>query len=94
MVAETTFTPGPWHVGDHGTVIYDGPETSRTGGISVARAFDNASRNANARLIAAAPDYDAALVAIAGLTPFDDVTTAINIARAAIAKARSEAVSA
>lgn len=86
----TQHTPGPWHVDNyepafasHKTYIYSGtPGTSRTAVASIMR---HAESEANARLIAAAPELLAALMLITHNDTCNCDTC--GIARAAIAKA-------
>lgn len=65
-------TPGPWHVGDTGLVVYG------SDGYAVANATTYHGRisreisNANARAIAALPDLIAALSELAAVICFDD----------------------
>ena len=102
-MTDTPWTPGPWPIkptGDYkrilvGVGLVDGP-----GGYDVAEVYsDDCDRNeaeANARLIAAAPDMAEALDRL--LTEYDAVdlaaaeppslTAAVFAARAALAKAR------
>ena len=109
---ETKHTPGPWHiaretfgedkriVGDCNVVRMSGPCDA----VVVSLGADMAEQNANARLIASAPDVLAALEAIRARThgeydhpalvaygPLSDVVTdCAIIAHAAIQKARGE----
>jgi hypothetical protein len=108
-VSNSKHTPGPWVIQDnaaHGIHIYSngGPFG---GGLHVARVSNSAGigydgQEANARLIAAAPDmlaaleaYDAAMSScwgdIDGLPPGNpDAARCWLLARAALAKARGE----
>ena len=93
----TDYTPGPWHYattkGPWSLVAFAGDDP-----IAGVAASDN--QEANARLIAAAPDMLAALRYVyeyyAPMTIFDDETgdsghdEAMGIVRAAIAKARGQ----
>lgn len=85
-----TYTPGPWYAqhnqissltSSHGCTITNCNATSR--GIS------DVEVEANARLISAAPEMLAALQActLANWNRLDDISNAIKLARAAIAKA-------
>lgn len=57
----TQHTPGPWRVGDAGTTIF-GPPNGEPASERVAQLCKNDSFRANARLIAAAPTQNAALI--------------------------------
>ncbi len=90
---KTSFTPGPW--------LYHAPFRDRTiydnAGAPVAKVMrgkrDGQTEDANARLIAAAPDLLAALKMLAGVVDEhgnDPVyTIPVNAARQAIARAES-----
>jgi len=93
-VTETkaTHTPGPWRKGDHPFDIVAG-EYTVVATVASDRQGLNRGREvseANARLIAAAPELLQALRGLIGLhddpTPYDSATT-ISVARVAIAKA-------
>lgn len=69
-MSETKHTPGPWHVGDHrGIIVYD------VNGIAIADAktfhgkHGEGAAEANARLIAAAPELLEALIALVEFDP-------------------------
>ena len=81
----TKHTPGPWNITRHGDLIV-GRDDIR-GDVAIAEAKFN--WQANAHLIAAAPELLAALHEIAAMRDYDAATAAEarNIARAAIAKA-------
>ena len=85
------YTKGPWGImkGDHGLMIFSG-ECGRVVAM-LARQVTTAEREANARLIAAAPDLLEALEWAVD-NPHDDAYW-ISQARAAIAKATGEQVS-
>ena len=88
-MTNTQHTPGPWHVDINGEGAITAPD-----GALIAR-LHNASRDdlreANARLIAAAPDLLAALQAVADYWAGGDVPAEIDAAmRAAIAKATGQ----
>lgn len=94
-----THTPGPWQVNassDHRSWGYVRREDDERKVIAIAQVFRRHGWDeyqANARLIAAAPEMLTALQAIAGMTVEDStdhaqlVALCIAIARAAIAKA-------
>jgi hypothetical protein len=98
MASETKHTPGPWRVaamrGFAGSIGV-GPKGETAVAVIAADAFPS-EREANARLIAAAPELLAALRAMIGvwehgIDPSDEQEigepTAVRWARAAIAKA-------
>lgn len=81
---DTKHTPGPWFTNDAGYLIVGGEN------FLVARvtSYDDEETDANARLIAAAPQQHDALLAVLyapGFESLDDATK--NAVRAAIAKA-------
>ena len=84
-MTEAKRTPGPWHIMEGTDWVIVSPE------VSVAAVYtprgDPEVRQANARLIAAAPDM---LAALEGLIHDFDRLKAEEIARAAIAKAKGE----
>lgn len=92
-MSDVKFTPGPWHIGDekHGDFYIWGPDRKAFGYIAQANALGSSTnprteREANARLIAAAPDLFEALKEL-----YDDqqgpLTEAMQKAQAAIARA-------
>lgn len=101
-----SMTPGPWRVSDSGISILCGipdPDAGFPNGVPLAHvcnfgSFEN--RCADARLIAAAPDLLAACEMLDSLDCCDGYTfpkddwqklwEALNLARAAIAKAKGE----
>lgn len=102
----STHTPGPWHVGAHGEIGTDEsciaiPCDKVREHIIIARSVSSKigwrERNANTRLIAAAPDLLAALEAMLhGLRSTSTISEynaereeACTLARAAIAKAKA-----
>lgn len=90
-MSETRFTPGPWGVRrtEWDTIqVMIGPPGDQVG-ICEASAFDQKSE-ANAHLIAAAPDLYAALHALVWDGPAVDDSPLWEAARAALAKARGE----
>lgn len=89
-------TPGPWYSemnvdGEINTWAFDDPGSPRIG---VAKAYKNKNAEANARLIAAAPDLLAALERVLECRRFkislDTNAAALEQARAAIAKAKGK----
>lgn len=88
-MSETKWTPGPWRVGIDRRAIWDDEDRC----IAVAKS-ETHQLEANARLIAAAPDLYEALGDVAGLLMLhagDGIATkAIDRARAAMAKARGD----
>ena len=82
-------TPGPWTASEHGAYAdYNGNSTIILGDdlrIAVVLGSDNEETNANARLIAAAPDLLEALEAL-----LEGDFNVAEKARAAIAKAKGE----
>ena len=80
----TKHTPGPWVVGNVGEVV--------AGGITLADVYgDEEQADADAYLIAAAPDLLAACEAVAATTWSKNTATIIGErVRAAIAKAKGE----
>ena len=99
-------TPGPWHVGAHGEIGTDEsciaiPCDKVREHIIIARSVSSKigwrERNANTRLIAAAPDLLAALEALLHIAVWDDDYTTeeefapvAETARAAIVKAKGK----
>jgi hypothetical protein len=95
-VSESKHTPGPWTVdwSDDGPVIYTGDLliasiSGSTEHIEV-QGLDEQTTEANASLIAAAPDMLAALERLLGNVGRSEFADAIGQARAAIAKARGQ----
>lgn len=82
-------TPGPWAVDGHFVVRGDGTALCD---VWASRPIPNAEAEANARLIASAPDLLEALEALVWDRDVRDVATHHDIgrARAAIAKAKGE----
>ena len=96
MKTKHSYTSGPWKVSSDGTWVV-GDETGNTGFLQeVATVFNHHERGeANARLIAAAPDLLAALVAILPVFDNDGASVyakvyadVISAAELAIAKAK------
>jgi hypothetical protein len=84
-------TPGPWEVGQYGNSFIVTAKANSYD-VAVVRNIGNEDNEANARLIAAAPELLAALQRYMEVCPADEDTTAAfqeaaNNARAAIAKA-------
>jgi hypothetical protein len=76
-----TYTPGPWFYDGECFICSDGPDIASV--VKAATGWE-----ANARLIAAAPDLLVALVRLFDAADQNEVTFAdMNVARAAIAKA-------
>ncbi len=98
-MSETKFTPGPWRVRAHTSQPNDRVVVDTFGG-SVACVYRDMGENeppreANAHLIAAAPDLYAALEALHRATAIlpasmDEPGSPQALARAALAKARGE----
>lgn len=98
MGQKTQHTPGPWsyrmgHIGDAGI---EGPYGEDIGFVNISDGFDEPNfypTEANARLIAAAPDLLAALEEVTAIYRDDlateDEPACIRRALAAIARARS-----
>ena len=91
-MTRATHTPGPWHIGDKftGRFVYnaDGWAVADCRGEPTSRMpFDQ--KEANARLIAAAPALLEALEAIEG-DVWSNTAEMRKLARAAIAKAKGE----
>ena len=96
-----SFTPGPWVLGNtshHETMIIGRGgkgdyvchvQFEQIGGGAIASAMEPA-RRANARLIAAAPELYAACQYIVDAAENGDEMTAVEMATAALAKARGE----
>lgn len=95
-MSEVKHTPGPWHVGPH----YKSDVESRQGRICECGPFGSEQAEANARLIAAAPELLDALKALAidanrlcdrnlGGTYEEDCRRALEVAGAVIAKAEA-----
>lgn len=78
-------TPGPWNVGGANIMIMAGEGPDR-------RAVAFAATDANATLVAAAPDLLAALEAMVHMHEHDQSGSGaiVTLARAAIAKARGQ----
>lgn len=89
MIPETKFTPGPWWIQQDGVTVCPPKPRGQT---IICRAatvpLDRKQREANAALIAAAPDLFAALEAVVAVA--DRKTVEFDMAHAAIAKARGE----
>ena len=94
-MSETKHTPGPWRTDAHNGFPLD---IEDPGEYMIAKATPCAKAEANARLIAAAPDLLAALESIASMYDYEaacgDLASrlyeATCLARAAIAKATGE----
>lgn len=96
----TQHTPAPWHVGMGNGIGSIFPESGRTrlenGGTTlypiaqVNQGWDAAEDEANARLIATAPELLVALEGLLNALPSATTHPAIKAARAAIAKATGE----
>jgi hypothetical protein len=87
MKHETKHTPGPWHVESRKSFgnFYE----IRSGGKGIACIADeNGREEANAALIAAAPDMLEALEKISALHPVKCILVEVKQARDAIAKAK------
>ena len=84
------YTKGPWGImkGDHGPMIFSG-ECGR-GVAMLARQVTTAEREANARLIAAAPELLEALIDCRRALARANFTQELSIVDAAIAKAKGE----
>lgn len=87
-------TPGPWGVliGDAGPIVFAGNKGNMVA--TCLRQITSAEREANARLIAAAPELLTALEVLVDLQnqaaiPHSKIAAAFGEARAAIAKATS-----
>lgn len=111
-MSETKFTPGPWHVQKGFNTIFTTSDPAKQTGITIAiaKVLDDqvgsqSECNANASLIAAAPDLYEALKEVLlaerlGTRPpetamqaeekLDRIKYAVNKAEAALAKARGE----
>ena len=95
------FTPGPWHVGfanvKENEISHIGVRSKEWVVCEVQTDVDDLPGEANAQLIAAAPDLLAALVALSNLAQecieniSDDEQAVIEVARAAIEKATKDA---
>lgn len=88
---QTKHTPGPWHIGDTNTnfspKVY-GADGYMTADCSRIQKRTDAEEQANARLIAAAPDLLAALKSVVAIA--DRKTVEFDNARAAIAAAEGK----
>ena len=85
-------TPGPWHIGLRPSPMIYGADSSQVADFR-GDLLDSGEAQANARLIAAAPDLLAALEMIANSDKHKGGTFVLElqtIARAAIAKAKGE----
>jgi len=95
-MTKPNWTPGPWKIGSRYTEngVYDKAGNLIANTHSSHRNFDRenqiAEQNANAHLIAAAPDMYEALEDIIGDTEFGCHRASYIKARAALAKARGE----
>lgn len=95
-MSESTYTPGPWHVEkcgvrNKGGYICEMTRPTSFDGQAERYEMESAMRDADARMIAAAPDMLDALKAFPGFT--DDATVGdkwIEQMRAAIAKAEGK----
>lgn len=85
MASETKHTPGPWAADRDNDVV-----TSDGTGIAAVHGEDADNEQANARLIAAAPDLYWALERVAHWNGKGDPTDLIRQARNAIAKAEAQ----
>lgn len=87
-------TPGPWEFAHHGTTPQNtSVEVQTENGLPVAVMSYCGSAEANARLIAAAPDlFGACKLCVARLEEYGDAESgiALELARTAIAKATNE----
>lgn len=64
-MSESKFTPGPWHVGDgNETIVYDANRWAIASATTFHRKHEDGSSEANAKLIAAAPELLEALEAL------------------------------
>lgn len=84
----TKHTPGPWTAGNGGP-LKDWPEVSANGKV-IARLFD-LNTEADARLVAAAPELLAACSALLKAHDYDAIETVKHMAIDAIAKAEGGA---
>ncbi len=91
-MTQTTHTPGPWNNSDDGRIYATGEIVAD----ATYGCLSRAETDANALLIAAAPDLLAALETIANSEPMDgdsfvcDFDTLQSVARAALRKAKGE----
>jgi hypothetical protein len=88
----TKHTPGPWEVRNEGSSRWIDIVQANTGEpwplpFAACKHFD---QEANARLIAAAPDLLEALVDLVAFYPLDSADANVTSARAAIAKATGQ----
>jgi hypothetical protein len=93
------WTPGPWRVNRKAATNVEADNGRQIRGVAACGGYyDNTSNGAwateneaNAHLIAAAPDMAKALIACISASTPDERTAAIDAALAALAKARGEA---
>ncbi len=86
-----THTQGPWETfGPLLFTVYGGDPKRRIAVIDYTQGNETEESRANARLISAAPELLAALQAISNHAPDLPAHAAVNIARAALAKALGE----
>ena len=65
-MTKQAWTPGPWRIGDAGFTVF-GPKTEAPSPRTVCKLVSHGEREANAQLIALAPEMAEALRAIDGL---------------------------
>lgn len=86
-----TYTPGPWRIADSSEIHSESGQPVCSIAHEENSNLDSQIANANARLIAAAPDLlnalEIAVVTIKRLAKTDSANGTLNVARAAIVKA-------